>query len=81
MAAEGGYMSAGDVETFHADGWWWIRIEGQATGRQGPYTRDDAVTDGRDAARSLRVQHIIHGLDGRVHERYCYGDVPREISG
>jgi hypothetical protein len=75
-------MSAGDVETFHVDGQWWNRVEGQGDDRQGPYgTKDAAVEDGRDMARKLKVEHIIRGLDGRIHERNSYGNDPRNISG
>jgi Uncharacterized protein conserved in bacteria (DUF2188) len=75
-------MSAGDVQTFHADGKWWNRIEGQSDDPQGPYdTREQAVTDGRDTARNLKVEHIVHGLDGRIHERNSYGNDPRNIPG
>lgn len=75
-------MSAGDVETYHVDGKWWNRIEGQTGDRQGPYdTREAAVTDGRDTTRSLEVEHIIHGLDGRIHESNSYNNDPRNIPG
>jgi hypothetical protein len=74
-------MSAGDVETFHVDGKWWSRVEGQSD-RQGPYEmREEAVSDGRETARNLKVEHIIHGLDGRIHERSSYGKDPRDIPG
>lgn len=75
-------MPAGDVETFHMDGKWWNRIEGQDDDRQGPYaTREHAVTDGRDTARDLKVEHIIRGMDGQIHERSTYGHDPRNIPG
>jgi hypothetical protein len=62
-------MSAGAVETVHVDGQWWNRVEGQQD-RQGPFdTREAAVADGRDMARNLKVEHILHGMDGRIHER------------
>jgi len=67
----GGIMSAGDVQTFHADGKWWNRVEGQADDPQGPYdTRAAAVEDGRDTARSLKVEHITqHGrTDSRAQQ-------------
>lgn len=74
-------MSAGDVETFHVDGEWWNRVEGHPD-RQGPYAkRDEAVSEGRDMARNLQVEHIIHGVDGRIHERNSYGNDQRDIPG
>ena len=48
----------------------------------GPYdTREAAVADGRDSARNLKVEHIIRGLDGRIHERNSYGNDPRNVAG
>lgn len=74
-------MAAGDVETFHVDGQWWNRVEGHEE-TQGPYgTRDEAVKDGRDTARNLKVEHIVRGLDGQIHERSSYGNDPRDIPG
>jgi hypothetical protein len=75
-------MPAGDVETFHKDNKWWNRIEGQADEPQGPYdTREQAMVDGGDTARDLKVEHIIRRLDGQIHERSSYGSDPRNISG
>jgi hypothetical protein len=40
-----------------------------------------AVEHGRDMARNSKIEHIIRGLDGRIHERNSYGNDPRSIPG
>src|SRR3546814_12725005 len=50
--SKGAAMPAGDVETFHQDGAWHNRIEGEK-GTTGPFsTKAEAVEAGRDEARS-----------------------------
>jgi hypothetical protein len=70
------------VETFHVDGQWWNRVKGEADDRQGPYEiKEAAVGHGRDMARNSKAELTIRGLDGRIHERNCYGNDPRSIPG
>ena len=74
-------MPHGDVETVHHDGQWWNRVEGTGD-EHGPYrTKEEAVEEGRDLARGFKSEHIIKGLDGRIHERSTYGHDPRDIPG
>lgn len=44
-------------------------------------TKDQAVQAGRDLARDRQVEHVIHGTDGRIHERNSYGNDPRDVKG
>jgi hypothetical protein len=77
----GAGMPAGDVETFHKDDKWHNRIEG-SQGTVGTYdTKERAVEEGRDLARSSRVEHIVRNLDGTIGERSTYGHDPRDIPG
>jgi hypothetical protein len=32
-------------------------------------------------ARNSKIEHIIRGLDGCIHERNSYGNDPRSIPG
>jgi len=74
-------MPHGDVETYHSDGTWRNRIEGQQE-LPGEYARkQEAVEAGRDHARELRVEHIVRDLDGQIGDRSTYGNDPREIRG
>ncbi len=74
-------MPAGDVETYHSDGRWRNRIEalGELPGEYD--TKAEAVGVGRDEARERKVEHLIHNLDGTIHERNTYGHDPRDIKG
>ena len=74
-------MPAGDIETYHVDGKWRNRVEALED-LPGEYDRkDEAVRVGRDEARDRKVEHIIHNLDGTMHERNTYGHDPRNIPG
>lgn len=57
-------MAAGDIVTFHRDGIWFNRIEGE-TGviGSGYNTQADAVVAGRGSASARQVDHIIRDED------------------
>jgi hypothetical protein len=75
-------MPGGAVHTVHRDGRWVNEIEGQAGTVGEPFDRKaDAVAAGRDVAQDLGVEHMIHNLDGQIHERNSYGHDPRNIPG
>ena len=75
-------MPGGAVHTVHKDGRWVNEVEGQTrpTG-DGFDHKDQAVQAGRDLARELKVEHMIHNLDGQIHERNSYGHDPRNVPG
>ncbi len=74
-------MPAGDVETFHQDGAWHNRIEGEK-GMTGPFsTKAEAVAAGRDEARRVKREHIIKNENGQIAERNSYGHDPRDVKG
>mgnify|MGYP001807404453 CR=1 FL=1 len=74
-------MPAGDVETFHQDGKWHNRIEGEKS-TTGPYaTKAEAVEAGRDQARRVQREHIIKNENGQIAERNSYGNDPRNVKG
>ncbi|WP_102191349.1 DUF2188 domain-containing protein [Microbacterium aurantiacum] len=75
-------MPAGDVETFHRDGGWFNRLEGESEQVGARHaTKDEAVAAGRDLARARGVEHIVRNLDGQIGERSSYGHDPRDIPG
>lgn len=75
-------MPAGDVETFHRDGAWHNRIEGEEGTIDGTHgTRAEAAAAGRTIARARRVEHIVRDLHGRIGDRSSYGHDPRDIPG
>jgi|tagenome__1003787_1003787.scaffolds.fasta_scaffold20360519_1 hypothetical protein len=53
-----GSIHKGDVQTFHEDGKWRDRIEGEGS-LDGPYsTREEAVAAGREEAMRRKVEHL-----------------------
>jgi hypothetical protein len=68
-------MARGWVHTVHRDGRWVNEIEGEGQ-ISSHYTKDEAVSAGRDAARARRTEHVIHNLDGTISERNSYGNDP-----
>lgn len=74
-------MPEGDIETFHKDGMWRNRVEGNQV-LPGEYdNKADAQAAGRKEARERKVEHIIRNLDGTIGERNTYGHDPRDIPG
>ncbi|MGZ4452530.1 MAG: DUF2188 domain-containing protein [Nocardioides sp.] len=74
-------MPHGDIETFHQDDRWHNRVEGTMEVFGSHDRKEDAVAEGRDRARDLKVEHIIRNLDGTIGERSTHGHDPRDIRG
>ena len=50
-------MAAEDIETYHQDGAWYNRVEGEK-GSNGPFTsKEEAITAGRDEAHRAKRDH------------------------
>lgn len=62
----------GDVETYHEDGQWKNKVEGNSRASNTHLTKDDATVEGRDMAIDRGVEHIIRNMDGRIGERNTY---------
>jgi Uncharacterized protein conserved in bacteria (DUF2188) len=71
----------GDIETYHQDGKWRKKVEGEPGSESTHDTKEEAVSAGRDMARSRKVEHIIKNMDGTIAERSSYGHDPRNIPG
>jgi hypothetical protein len=74
-------MPEGDVVTYHCDGKWRNRIEGNPGFLDEFDTQEKAVRAGRAHARELQVEHIVHNLDRTIAERRSYGSDPSEVPG
>lgn len=57
-------MPEGDVATYHVEGKWRNRIEGNQGFLDEFGTKEEAVRFGRDHARVLKVEHIVHNQNG-----------------
>jgi len=67
-------MPDGDVETYHVDGKWRNRIAGNQGFLDEFGSREEAVLAGRDHARDMQVEHIVHNQDGTIGERRQEGE-------
>lgn len=75
-------MAAGDIETFHQNGIWFNRIEGESrTLGPGYNDREDAVAAGLSAAVARQVEHTVKHDDGPTDDRAAYGTNPRDRVG
>ena len=61
-------MADQNVETFHQDGRWFNRVDGEK-GATGPFhSKAEAVAAGREHARHHKSSHVVRGEDGEVGE-------------
>lgn len=74
-------MTSGNVEVFHENGYWRIRIDGGETKPNILESQDQAVDVARDYAQALGVELIIRNLDGTIAERDSHGLDPRKVLG
>jgi hypothetical protein len=74
-------MPKGDVETYHEDGKWHVKVEGESQPESTHETRKEARRAGRALAQERKVEHIIRKKDGTIGQRNSYGHDPRNIPG
>ena len=58
---------------------WWNKKDGEVLSRH--TDKEAAIEAGRAIARTLRVEHSIHRLDGAITEKNSYGSDPRSVPG
>lgn len=62
-----------DIHTVqNQDGKWVNKQDGQQIG-PAHSTQEKAIDQGRDLAKVSRVDHSIHGRDGKIREKNSYG--------
>jgi hypothetical protein len=71
-------MATGFIHTVYKDGEWINEVEdGDVRRVPGRFaTRDEAVAAGRTRAMADETEHVIHNMDGTVHERTSYSNDP-----
>ncbi|SDY88618.1 hypothetical protein SAMN05444365_1048 [Micromonospora pattaloongensis] len=76
-------MPTGDVETYHEDGQWKNRPEGNQRASSTHDTKSEAQARGRDMAVDRGAEHVIKKEDGRIGEKNTYPRErdPRDIPG
>ncbi|GAB4076369.1 DUF2188 domain-containing protein [Nostocoides australiense] len=66
-------MSKGDIETYHEDGQWKNRAQGNSRASNFHDTKAAAQEAGREMARDRGVEHVIKKMDGTIGEKNSYG--------
>ena len=62
------------------DDWGNLReVSERASGRFD--TQAEAIAAARRTAQAERLEHVIHGQDGRIRDRNSYGNDPRRRKG
>jgi len=75
-------MAQGQIEAYYEDGHWKNKREGADRAFGAGYgTKEEAVAAGRDAAQVAKVEHVIKNQDGRIGEKFSYGNDPRNVPG
>jgi len=59
-----------------ADGGWAVKKGGSSRATKVYETQKEAITHGREIARSQKAELYIHGKDGKIREKDSYGRDP-----
>lgn len=65
-------MPSGDIGTVHNDGRWHNVVEGTDQVSEAFETKEEAVSEGREMARDLGVEHVVKDVDGTISERTSF---------
>lgn len=74
-------MAKGDVEVQPQGESWVVKVEGESSAKSTHERKSDAVDSGRALAKSMQVEFVVKNLDGRIAEKYSYGNDPRNVPG
>lgn len=76
-------MASGDIETYHEDGRWKNRPQGNQRASNSHDTKAEAQKAGREMAIDRSVEHVIKNMDGTIGQRNTYprGRDPRSSKG
>lgn len=58
------------------DGDWAVKKGGSSRATKVYKTQKEAITRGREIAKSQKAEFYIHGRDGKIREKDSYGDDP-----
>lgn len=68
-------------DTSRRDKKWIIKLEGRERPRGHYRTQQEAIQAGRELSKDYRSELLVHGLNGRIRDKYSYGNDPRNIKG
>lgn len=74
-------MANDGVETYHENGRWKNRVQGNSRASNTAETKREAQAEGRRMAQARGVEHTIKKLDGTIGERNSYGNDPHPPKG
>ncbi|KAB1909245.1 DUF2188 domain-containing protein [Micromonospora sp. AMSO31t] len=76
-------MAKGDIDTYHEDGQWKNRPEGNQRASTVHDTKSEAEAAGRETAAERGVEHVIKKQDGTIGAKNTYprSRDPRDIKG
>jgi hypothetical protein len=76
-------MPEGDVDTYHEDGKWKNKVEGNTRASSTHETKKEAQPVGRDMAADRGVEHVTKRQDGTIGEKNTYprSSDPTDIPG
>lgn len=74
-------MANKNVETYHEEGKWKNRVQGNSRASNTAETKREAQAEGRRMAKGREVEHIIKKVNGTIGERNSYGKDPHPPQG
>lgn len=69
-------MSPKNIHTVPSGNKWAVKREGVAKPISTHNTKTNALNKGVSVAKQNRVEHVIHGRDGRIQDKDSYGNDP-----
>lgn len=55
---------------------WENKVENASTPLSSHHTKANALDKGESLSEKAKVEHFIHGMDGKIQERNTYGSDP-----
>ena len=74
-------MANKNVETYHEDGKWKNRVQGNSRASNTADIKCEAQAEGRRMAKEREVEHIVKKVNGTIGERNSYGNDPHPPKG
>jgi hypothetical protein len=74
-------MRNNEVHVVHKGDAWMVEVTGQDGQGDKFGTQKEAVDAGRELAKQMKKELVIHGEDNSIREKDSYGGDPRDIPG
>lgn len=60
---------------------WEVKVDDSNSPHGAYRTQREAIEKGRELSKRNHSELMIHGRDGKIREKYSYGNDPRDIKG